>query len=133
MEHAGGLKELQAVVVEGIDDSLRELENTLHAPEGSIMSHIYDVVVVGNSTMRSIICGQDPRTLAVIPFEPLDIHAVTLPASEIGLHVHPHAQVYGPPLIGGHAGADCLADIIAKRMDAERIATTKTHTKPNEI
>ncbi len=116
MEHEGGLKELQAVVVDGINSSLRELEKTLQVQEGSIKSHIYDVVVVGNSTMRSIICGQDPRTLAVIPFEPLDTQAVTLTASELGLHVHPHARVYGPPLIGGHAGADCLADIIATRL-----------------
>lgn len=116
MEHEGGLKELQAVVVDGINNSLRELEKMLQVQEDSITSHIYDVVVVGNSTMRSIICGQDPRTLAVIPFEPLDTQAVTLTASEVGLHIHPHARVYGPPLIGGHAGADCLADIIATRL-----------------
>ena len=116
MEHEGGLKELQSVVVDGINTSLRELEKTLHVREGSMTSHIYDVVVVGNSTMRSIICGQDPRTLAVIPFEPVDTQAVTFPASELGLHVHPYARMYGPPLIGGHAGADCLADIIATRL-----------------
>ena len=77
---------------------------------------MYDVVVVGNSTMRSIFCGQDPATLAVIPFEPLDRHAVAVDAVKIGLDINPNAEVYGPPLIGGHAGADCIADIIATRL-----------------
>ena len=34
----------------------------------------------------------------------------------LGLETHPQAMAYGPPLIGGHAGADCLADIIATRL-----------------
>jgi len=112
----GGLRELQAVVVDGVNKSLRELEKRLNVEEGSITRYIYDVVAVGNSTMRSIICGQDPSTLAVLPFEPLDEGSVTLGASEVGLSIHPKGKVYGASLIGGHAGADCLADIIATRL-----------------
>jgi uncharacterized 2Fe-2S/4Fe-4S cluster protein (DUF4445 family) len=116
MQHEGGLKELQTAVVDGINKSLAELERTLKEGEGAISQFIYDTVVVGNSTMRSIICGQDPSTLAVIPFEPLDARAVTLDAADVGLRVNPQGRMYGPPLIGGHAGADCLADIIATRL-----------------
>lgn len=116
MQHENGLEELQAAVVDGINKSLSELEKTLDVQKGEITHSIYDAVVVGNSTMRSIICGQDPRTLAVIPFEPLDTRAVTLNTADVGLNVNPHAKMYGPPLIGGHAGADCLADIIATRL-----------------
>jgi len=116
MQHENGLEELQAAVIDGINKSLAELEKTLNVQEGEITQHIYDVVVVGNSTMRSIICGQDPSTLVVIPFEPLDTRAVTLNTADVGLNVNPHAKMYGPPLIGGHAGADCLADIIATRL-----------------
>ena len=116
MQHESGLNELQAVVVDGINKSLGELEKKLHVQEGTITQYIYDAVVVGNSTMRSIICGQDPRTLAVIPFEPPDTRAVTLNAGDIGLNINPQGKMYGPPLIGGHAGADCLADIIATRL-----------------
>jgi len=93
-----------------------ELEKALDVGVGEIARYVYDVVVVGNSTMRSIICGQDPSTLAVIPFEPLDSHAVTLNTADVGLQVNPRAKMYGPPLIGGHAGADALADIIATRL-----------------
>jgi uncharacterized 2Fe-2S/4Fe-4S cluster protein (DUF4445 family) len=116
MTHKDGLKEMRAVVVNGINSSLKELEKNLKVEEGSITKYIYDVVVVGNSIMRSIICEQDTDTLVIMPFEPSDKSPVTLDASDIGLNVNPYGKVYGPPLIGGHAGADCLADIISTRL-----------------
>jgi uncharacterized 2Fe-2S/4Fe-4S cluster protein (DUF4445 family) len=36
--------------------------------------------------------------------------------SESSLPVNPKTDIYGPPLIGGHAGSDALADILASRM-----------------
>ncbi|MBN1444944.1 MAG: DUF4445 domain-containing protein [Candidatus Omnitrophica bacterium] len=116
MTHEGGLKELQAVVVNGIKSSLEEMEENLKVAADSINKYIYDVVIVGNSIMRSIFCGQDPSPLAVMPFEPSDKKPVTLSASGMGFSFNPEARVYGPPLIGGHAGADCLADIISTRL-----------------
>ena len=50
------------------------------------------------------------------PFEALDTSALSRPAAEMGLRINANALVYGPPLIGGHAGSDCLADIIATRL-----------------
>jgi uncharacterized 2Fe-2S/4Fe-4S cluster protein (DUF4445 family) len=107
------LRELQNAVVGGVNDSLHELEKQLAVTPGSVINSIYDVVVVGNSTMRSIFFGQNVQTLGVIPFEPLSKDALTRRASGVGLAIHPLAMVYGAPLIGGHAGADCVADIIA--------------------
>jgi len=68
---------------------------------------------VGNSTMRELFFGRDARGLGLIPFEAPDKAAVSVGAAQMGLEVHPKGVVYGPPLIGGHAGSDCLADIIA--------------------
>ncbi|GAF92746.1 unnamed protein product, partial [marine sediment metagenome] len=53
------------------------------------------------------------HTLGVIPFESSNPSAVTKKAVEIGLSANPNAPVYSPPLIGGHAGTDALADILA--------------------
>ena len=108
-----GLRELQHVIIGDVNKSLNELEKKLKVEIGSIARKIYDVVVVGNSTMRSIFFGQNVYTLGVIPFEPANKDALTRKASGLGLELHPAAMVYGPPLIGGHAGADCLADIIS--------------------
>jgi len=112
MTREGGLQEMQASVVRGINESLQSLDTE----KGPIRKHIYEVVGVGNSTMRSIFMGQPVDSLGVIPFEPVSREPVTRTADEIGLAVHPRALVYGPPLIGGHAGADALADVLASGM-----------------
>jgi len=111
-----GLKELQETVINGINSSLNELEENLKVKSGTIIDNIYDVVIVGNSTMRDILFNQDVHNLGVIPFESLNKDSITRKASKLGLKVNPNAFVYGPPLIGGHAGSDCLADIIATRL-----------------
>jgi len=116
MNHEDGLRELQETVIDGVNRSLKELEKQLSVDEGSITDNIYDVVAVGNSTMRGIFFGQDIRDLGVIPFEPSSKEHLTRKAAGLGLEAHPQAMSYGPPLIGGHAGADCLADVIATRL-----------------
>lgn len=115
-DHQHGLKELQDIVIDGVNKTLGQLEKQLQMDQTGIAGSIYDVVAVGNSTMRSIFFGQNVHDLGVIPFEPAGTKALTRRAAGMGLDLHPEARVYGPPLIGGHAGADCMADIIATRV-----------------
>lgn len=110
IDHSGGLKELQAAVVEGINQSLTEWKKLVPGKQ-DIAGCIYDAVIVGNSTMRDLAFGREVRNLGVIPFEAGDLSALETSASDIGLEIHPNALAYSPPLIGGHAGSDCLADI----------------------
>jgi len=112
MEHEDGLAELQRTVVDGLNEDLRGMERQA----GPICRHIYDAVGVGNSTMRSIFMGQTVESLGVIPFEAANREPVTRRAADLGLAAHPEASVYGPALIGGHAGADALADVLASGM-----------------
>ncbi|MEA3402967.1 MAG: ASKHA domain-containing protein [Armatimonadota bacterium] len=117
MRHDGGLQELQTTVISTINEILQEFADR----DGIAAERIYEVVAVGNPTMRNLFLGLDVQTLGVIPFEPPTTEPVNVEAAALGLAVNPHANVYGPALIGGHAGADCLADIIAARMHrAER-------------
>ena len=53
MDHKHGLKELQESVIDGINQSINELEKQLSGGE-SVRKHIYDVTAVGNSTMRNL-------------------------------------------------------------------------------
>lgn len=119
MTHRNGLKELQSVVVGAINDLLKGLEDSQRS---SIRRYIYDAVVVGNSTMRSIFFCQDATSLGHIPFEPLSRGPVSTGPGDLGLSINPKASVYGGALIGGHAGADALADILASRMYEDRDA-----------
>ncbi|MCM8768300.1 MAG: ASKHA domain-containing protein [Candidatus Omnitrophica bacterium] len=107
------LKQLQKAVVEGINSGLKELSTEMNEAVGQF---IYDVVVVGNSTMRNIFLGLDVSSLGLKPFEPVHPEPITVAPEEIGLSVNPQARIYGAPLIGGHVGADILADILASEM-----------------
>lgn len=109
IQHTGGLRELQQSIARGINQDLAKFEKR----NGDTCRYIYDVVAVGNSTMRSILFGQDASSLGVIPYEPLSLKSVEAKAADISLQVNPACRAYGGPLIGGHAGADAVADILA--------------------
>jgi uncharacterized 2Fe-2S/4Fe-4S cluster protein (DUF4445 family) len=99
------LKELQRCVIDGINQSLKEF-----AP------YIYEAVIVGNSTMRNIFFGLDIFSLGLRPYEPVHKEPIVKSAKELGLNIFPKGKVYGAALIGGHAGADTLANILASEI-----------------
>ncbi len=108
MKKKDGLKELHQVIISGVNKALAKINEG----KGEISKKIYEVVVVGNSTMRNIFFGIDVSSLGVIPFESQSKEPINQKASYLNLAVNPKANVYGAPLIGGHAGADALADVV---------------------
>ena len=101
------IQQLQKCVIDGINESLKELD---------IAQYIYEAIIVGNSTMRNIFFGLDIFSLGLRPYEPVHKEPIVRTAEELGLNIFPKAKVYGASLIGGHAGADALADIIASEI-----------------
>ena len=90
---------------------------------------IYEVVAVGNTTMRDIFFGIDVQSVGQKPYKSLteeeldrgerQTTALNTKASELGLRVFPKANVYSGPLIGSHVGADVAADLLAIGMDEQ--------------
>ncbi|MDP2136372.1 MAG: ASKHA domain-containing protein [Candidatus Didemnitutus sp.] len=84
---------------------------------------IYEIVVVGNSTMRDLFLGLDVHGIGQKPYRSLTEHAfregrttttaVSMPARELKLPCHPEARLYALPLIGGHVGGDAAACLLA--------------------
>ncbi len=79
-----------------------------------LKNNIYDFVVVGNSTMRDLFFGLDVQSIGVSPFKSVtETDEGTAPlkviSCELNLDINKNAEVYGPPLIGSHVGADALA------------------------
>jgi len=109
MQHADGLTRLQQTIIRAINEDLAEFEKR----NGEIRKYVYDVVAVGNSTMRELFFGRDVSSLGVIPYEPGSLECAQCKAVDLGLEVNPACRSYGGPLIGGHAGADAVADIVA--------------------
>jgi len=103
------LNEMQKIVVEMINNSIKEFNNNIN-------DSIYEAVVAGNPTMRDIFFLNDISTLGKIPYEPLNPSSIIKKPDEIGLEINKNGEVYGLPLIGGHVGADIVADIIASEI-----------------
>jgi uncharacterized 2Fe-2S/4Fe-4S cluster protein (DUF4445 family) len=90
---------------------------------------IYEVVVVGNSTMRDLFFRQNVYSIGQNPYRSItEIETAagkrtTTSLIETGrrclLPVHPDARVYGLPIISGHVGADAAACMLAVGMAEE--------------
>ena len=84
---------------------------------------IYEMVVVGNSTMRDLFFRQDVYSIGQTPYRSLteiemaEGKRTTTSLEMTGLRsllpIHPKARVYGVPIISGHVGADAAAAMLA--------------------
>ncbi len=84
---------------------------------------IYEMVVVGNSTMRDLFFRQSVYTIGQNPYRSItEIERdqgkrITTSLVQTGLRsllpIHPKARVYGAPVISGHVGADAAACMLA--------------------
>jgi uncharacterized 2Fe-2S/4Fe-4S cluster protein (DUF4445 family) len=104
-----GLATLQARIVETVN---RLLDRLLESA-GVAREHVYETVAVGNATMLHLLLGIDPEPISVAPFIPTLTEAVTVPAREIGLELHPNARLSTLPHLGAYVGADIVAGVLA--------------------
>ena len=84
---------------------------------------IYEMVVVGNSTMRDLFFRKNVYSIGQSPYrsiteiEMAEGKRTTTSLTETGqrclLPIHPKARVYGAPVISGHVGADAAACMLA--------------------
>ncbi len=87
---------------------------------------IYEMVVVGNSTMRDLFFWQSVYSIGQSPYQSvteIDMVAgkrASTSLTQTGQHsllpIHPRARVYGVPIISGHVGADAAAGMLAVDM-----------------
>ena len=117
--------ELRRAIVSGINFEIGELIRQADAHR----RQIYEVVLVGNTTMRDIAFGMDVQPVGVKPYKSVTETeyadgkragtALQSNAQAMGLRVFPRARVYGGPLIGSHVGADVAAGLLAVGMDEQ--------------
>jgi uncharacterized 2Fe-2S/4Fe-4S cluster protein (DUF4445 family) len=84
---------------------------------------IYEIVIVGNSTMRDIFFRQSVYSIGQSPYQSITelemaegkrtTTALTTTTKRALLPIHPNARVYGGPIISGHLGADAAACMLA--------------------
>jgi len=105
----GGLKELQELVI----DEINSLIESLCAKQRIDTGDIYDVTIVGNTTMIHLFLGVPPNYIAVSPYIPVFTKPLLINASRLGIKINPQGRCYILPNISGYVGADTVGVILA--------------------
>ena len=113
MMNPGGAGQMTDAVHAALDSLAAEVAREA----GVEVNDILEVTLVGNPIMHHLLLGIDPVELGGAPFALATDGALTIRASEIGLHLHPNARIYVLPCIAGHVGADAAGMILAERPD----------------
>lgn len=106
---------------ESLSSCIRNTVNTLFRETarecGKVPEDIVRIVMAGNSCMHHLFLGISTKTLALAPYTPAVTEAMELRASDYNLHVHPEAQLWWLPNIGGFVGADTVGCLVASDLD----------------
>jgi uncharacterized 2Fe-2S/4Fe-4S cluster protein (DUF4445 family) len=119
MMNPGGARQMTAAIREALSALAAELARGAAIEPTDIL----ELTLVGNPIMHHLVLGIDPVELGGAPFALAVDHSLTLPASALGIGVHPNARVYVLPCIAGHVGADAAGMILAERPDQAEAIT----------
>lgn len=110
MTHRDGLDKMHSAIVEAIN----QLSARAARRAGLQSRQIHEAVFVGNTTMIHILLGISPIELGGAPFALANRDAMDIKARELGLRLHPGANLHVLPSEAGHVGADNVGVLIAE-------------------
>ncbi|MFQ5575531.1 MAG: ASKHA domain-containing protein [Anaerolineae bacterium] len=110
MTHPDGLETMHAAIV----DALNRLAAHTAKEAGLRARNLHEAVMVGNTTMIHLLLKIDPVELGGAPFALANRDMLDLKARELGLRLHPGANLHIMPAEAGHVGADNVAVLVAE-------------------
>jgi len=113
IDEEDGLEELGDRVI-GV---IKQISEYACAEAHVSMKDIYEVTVVGNTTMTHLFLKVPVRSLALMPYVGVFSDPVDVKASELGFSFNPDANVYVLPNIAGFVGADTVGVILASALN----------------
>ncbi|MDR2798816.1 MAG: ASKHA domain-containing protein [Treponema sp.] len=103
---SGGLERLHKAVTDAcIEPLIHQVCQTAGIPS----DRIYRVVVAANTTMTHLFLGVPAEHLRLEPYVPAFFATGTLRGTDLGLGIHPDAEVEIAPSIGSYVGGDITA------------------------
>lgn len=111
MSNPDGLGKLNAAVI----DALNQLATRAARAAKISKNRIYEITLVGNTTMVHILLGINPIELGGAPFALANRDALDVKAKDLGLRLHPNANAHILPAQAGHVGADNVAVLVAEQ------------------
>ena len=115
MMNADGLEKMQAAII----GALNKLAGLAAHSVGLRARDIHEAVLVGNTVMHHIMLGLDPTPLGAAPFTLSTHAALDIKARDMGLKLHPGANVHMLALEAGHVGSDNVGVLIAEAPDQQ--------------
>jgi len=110
------LERLRALAGETLQQLAEEV-----CQEGDVEpDEVYEVALAGNATMTAIALGIDPEPLGVAPFIMATQSYPDMPASELGVSLHPGARANVFPALGAYVGGDVVAGLLATGMNRDK-------------
>lgn len=110
MMHDDGTEKMHDAIIKALNKLAGQAAHTA----GLKLRDIHEMVVAGNTTMIHLFLGVDPRELGGAPFALANRDAMDIKARDLGLRLHPAANVHVLPSEAGHVGADNVAVLIAE-------------------
>lgn len=111
--HPDGLGKLQNGILEIINSELN------HFSEYQLINKedIVRLTVTGNTTMLHLLLGENPQSLAFVPFTPVFTNQRKFKAADLSLDCNPEGEVIVLPSLTAYIGADILAGIASLNPD----------------
>ncbi|MEE9399904.1 MAG: ASKHA domain-containing protein, partial [Dehalococcoidales bacterium] len=116
-ESPGKREKLQEELVKGLNRLLLRLCRLT----GRERERIFEVTVVGNTTMLHSLLGLDAMYIARAPYVGVLNRSLCVPAGELGLQIHPRGKLHFLPAIASFVGADTVAVILATKLHQTRV------------
>jgi uncharacterized 2Fe-2S/4Fe-4S cluster protein (DUF4445 family) len=103
------LAELHKVII----DCINQLISQLCKQTSTNPMHIYEMCVVGNTTMNHIFLKYPIKQLGQTPFKPFSVDAHEVPAAQLGLKINSAGNIHTVENIAGFVGSDTTAVALA--------------------
>ncbi len=117
--------ELHRAIINSLNTEIREMCQQLGIDRHSL----YEILVVGNSTMRDLFFDLDVQAIGQRPYKSLTEHeyrtgqrettSLTELARKLRIYANKNARVFGVPLIASHVGGDVVADLLTIDIESQ--------------
>ncbi len=106
------IKKLQGIIVTEINSLLTKMTRKINITPASI----YQMAVVGNTTMLHLFLGIDPYSIGRSPYYAVFSKELYLKAADCGIDIPAEGEVYILPSISAYVGADITAGILVSQL-----------------
>lgn len=110
IENESGTQILKNIVL----GQINEIVSTLCKKNNISKNNIYNMAVVGNTTMIHFFLGLSTKNIALAPFIPVLTNGIDLKAADIGIDINGYVNLL--PGIASYVGSDITSGILASGM-----------------